>query len=839
MRSTLIRHILRCVSLALLLTGTAWADTITGVVTDSDGEPIPSVSVITDVTGFGTMTDTDGRFTLDLVDREVTRVTFSSVGYHPRQFLIGRVPGEVVLESRYYPGGNIVVRADRASKGVSPVSFDDYTAEEISRDYTVADPPMLLNMTPNFYSFSDGGGNLGYTYTQIRGFDDKRLAVYINGVPLNDPEDQYNYWVDLPDFTSSVDDIQIQRGVGNSLYGDASFGGTINVVTNTLSQERMARLTAGFGEFLSDGKSVGETRKQTVEYASGLIDGRWSFTGRYSKQYTDGYRENAWVDQWAYFFSVARLDPNMSTELYVFGGPMRLRLTFYGTPMSVIDTARRHNPLTYDNETDNFSQPHYHLINKWRVSDDAVLTNTFYYIRGKGHYEQFRQGASFADYNIDTSVTGGVEFGDVVQRQLVTKHHMGWNPRLDIEHERGHHAIGGSFYYFESTHWGEVTWASNIVGELGSRHPYYRYYGFKKVASLFAEEYYKLTDKLAAQATVQLRLQRYDFEQDRMGAFPGYTYDVDWLHVSPRLGLNYQLAKVPGEYEASVYTNFAVASRTPADVDIYDANTPGVFPSLEIEDSTVIADGVIYQFGDPTFETERVYDFELGGTYQTPKYSLSANLYWMDFDNEIINYGGINPNTGQVATVNADGSYRAGIELSAKWQATDALSLGGNFSLNRYRIKDFVDTLTVYDDFYNEIGEQVVEYKDRHGLAFPEWLGNLVASYATDRYGVTLRVQGAGKQYMEFLNVDSLAIDPFVVASLTGRYTFDDVLGFGDLTLTGTVDNLFDKKYVRSGYGWNGAYAPTAGDPVTVYSVAEYYVAAERSYYVQLSWEFF
>jgi len=819
--------------LSVLFAAESRAAAISATVINEQSEPLTGVSVITNETGIGTLTNQQGEFTLT-VDETITRLTFSSVGYNPRQFTRDNLPDTVVLTARYYPGEDIVVTAGRARAGLSPVAFENVTADDIDRDFTYGDLPVMLNTTPNFYSFADGGGKMGYTYTQIRGFDDKRIATYINGVPLNDPEDQYNYWVDLPDFTESVTDVQIQRGVGNSLYGDASFGGSINVVANTWEMPQQASFTAGYGEYTSAGNSVGGIYKQSVQYASGLIDGKWAFAGRYSKARTDGYRKNSWVDSWAYFLSVARLDPNMTTELQVFGGPMELRLTYLGIPGSLLETDRRFNPFTYEHQTDNFNQPHFHLHNTYTLSRQATLYNTLYYIRGKGSFEEQVLGATFSDYNIDTSTTDGETTGDLIRQQSVEKYQLGWNPRLEIKHDRGVHSFGGSFYYFESDHFGDVIWAQHITTDLDTRHEYYRYFGEKKVGSLFAQEFYRFTDRLSVQATAQLRYQKYDFDQVAMGAYEGYAYELDWFFFSPRLGLNYQLPLARRDVQANVYANFAIASRTPTDAAIYNATDPYAFPSINFDTTLSTSGETVYNFTDPTFESERVYNLEFGGTYRTPTWTAGANVYWMDFADEIIPYGGINENNFQPATTNADGSYRLGLELSGAVQPNDAFRVTGNVSFNRYRIKDFTQTYEIYDNSFAVIGDTTVTFEDTKGLLFPDILGNLVVDYEQNNLRLTYRFRAAGKQYMEVQNLDSLAIDAYTVSSFQAAYTFENFLQLGDLTITGLIDNLFDKEYVVSGYGWNYAFAPTASDPVQLLGEAEYYVAAERSFYGEI-----
>jgi len=368
--------LLTTLCLLLVYTTAGHAAEFTGRVVNPDGEPLPGVSLTTRLSTVGTLTDTDGRFTLTCPDSGVSWVTFSSVGYQSRQFDLAKLPPTIVLDPRYYREGDIIVTGDRAQAGLTPIAFDNVSEDDIARDYTVGEFPLLLEGTPNLYAYSDAGTPLGYSYIRIRGFDDKRIATYINGVPLNDPEDQSTYFTDLPDFAANITDIQVQRGVGNSLYGDASFGGSINIVTSNLSLDRNVTLSSGYGVYTSDGDVVSDIYKQSIEYASGLIDGRWLFSGRFSKQKTGGYRYNSWYEGWSYYFSMARLDPNMTTELYIYGGPIRMHLSYWGEYREVIEADRRANPLTYDNETDNFNQPHYHLHNTYKLSDRMTLSNT-------------------------------------------------------------------------------------------------------------------------------------------------------------------------------------------------------------------------------------------------------------------------------------------------------------------------------------------------------------------------------------------------------------------------------------------------------------------------------
>lgn len=780
------------------------AEAITGRVVDDDQKPIPNVTLTASQAGVGTIADQDGRFSIDLPDN-VEWITFSAIGYRPRQIRLSEIPDPVRLETQYYRGTDITVSAERANPNLNPVAMDHISEEDIKRDYAYGEFPLLLQSTANLHSYSDAGSAFGYSYIRIRGFDDKRISTYINGVPLNDPEDQATYFVDLPDFASTATDIQIQRGVGNSLYGDGSFGGSINIVTNPFSQQRKTMLTAGYGEYRSDNRSPAGIYRQNIEYNSGLIDGQWQYAGRFSKQASDGYRDNSWYIGWSYYFSVARLDPNMTTQFETYGGPMQMHLSYWGVPKDSVATNPQYNPLKYSNETDNFNQPHYQLTNRYRINENATLTNTLYYIRGKGYYEQFKEGADFYEYDLAAAADSMI--GNLVRQQWVHKNQIGWNPRVDIKHSNGTHAFGGSFYYFESDHWGQVVWinpddSTYKIQGVSPRHRYYQYFGTKYVGSVFFSESYSMNERLSGQVTLQLRHQRYQFDQVAMGAFSGLEYDLDWWFFSPRAGLSYQLTD-----HSRLFGNFSIASRTPTDASIYDANDPYAVPSLDIK-------------------SERVYDYELAYEHRGTAHAVSLGLFYMDFYDEIIPFGGISDD-GILETVNAKRSIHSGLELSADWKPTSLISFSGNAAYNRNRIKEWGLLLDNYD----------VDFDSKTIPFFPAYLANLSVDYNQDSYRITFRSHYAGKQYAELLNIESLSLDPYVLFSIDLSYRVNQFLGLGTLTLTGKIENLFDKKYLTSGYGGNFAYED--GSNIIADGWAEYYPGAERSFYGQLKLELF
>lgn len=814
-------HRIAATWIALLVAATfctaVQAAPIDGTVVDREGRPLAYVSVITDQPGLGTMTDSTGRYHFDPRGR-ATRVTFSIVGYQPRQYSIENLPDPIVLEQTFLKGEGINVRADRAVRGLSPIAFENVTSKEIKEELTATEFPLLLESTPNLLAYTDGGASLGYSYFKIRGFDDQRIATYINGVPLNDPEDHFTYFVDIPDFGANVSDVQVQRGVGNSLYGDPSFGGTVNIVSTLFDKQRQVRLLTGYGEFTHDGEFVGrQITKQSVEYASGLVDGRWAFYGRFSKQKSSGYRNQAWYHGWSYYLSAGRLDANMMTELHLYGGPINSHLAYRGLTKEEIAVNRyaAYEGQRYANATDNFNQPHYQLHNTYFLNDKVTLRNSIYYVRGKGFYEQRRLDATYADYNL-TGLSDSSS-GDVVRRQWVFKNQIGWNPRVDIAFANGIHSVGGSVYYFDSNHWGEVISADYLKGLIDPTHRYYEYDGEKVVASLFGQEQRSFYDKrLTLTATLQMRYSDYKFDQTRMGAFKGYHYELDYFFLSPRIGLSYRYRP-----ELNFYTSFGISSRAPNDYNIYDASDPEKFPQLDITsiDTTTIPGDTLYTFGDAQVKPERVYDWELGGEYAAERFCFGINLFLMRYDNENI-FEGDYDQQGRPITINLERSTHAGIELSGSAAPIDSLTLSGNFSYNHNRI-----------DRFEAYG---FDFADKTVPGFPDYIGSITAGYRYGRGDFRVQSRFIGKQQIDPANSEALIIDPVVTASASLDYDIVNALSLGTIQLSVHVDNLFDKKYIASGYGgnWNDGTSVPA-------SWAEYFVAPERSFYGQVSLEMF
>jgi len=800
-----MKRICYIISIYLLFMGAVTSAELSGTVVNRDGEAIGGINVQTDIKELATESDEYGRFNLVIGDNLPAYVTFSHVSYQPHLVKIKQDQSlanmRIILDQAVYPQQNIRVTAMRARRGQTPVAFSDVTEDDITRDYAVSDFPLLLETTPNMYAFSYTGGAVGASEYKIRGFDSKRIGVYINGVPLNDPEDHSTYFYDLPDFAANVSDIQVQRGVGNSLYGDATFGGSINISSAGLNAGRKITVSSGYGRYYADGDFVSEMRKQAVEYTSGLIDGRWLLSGRYSKLYSGGYRENSWYDGWAYYLSLSRLDDRMITTVNLYGGPFQAHLAFDGIDRETMQINRRTNWSWYENEIDDFNQPHYELHNSYRINTNMTLLNTLYYIRGKGYYEGYKDDKTYYEYNIPESavIDDGIEEINLVRQKWVAKNHYGWNPRLEWEHARGTAILGGAFYYFDSEHWGDITWAENVT--LTPHYRYYEYTGKKYSGSLYAVETYQLTERLRVTGNLQLRYLTYDFEQPAAGVYEGQAFDLNWLFLSPHLGATYQF-----DSHADLYANLAISSREADDAIIFDADYPYAKPALDGN-------------GELLADAERVYNFELGANWYDNTRRFGLSLYWMEFRNEIIQTTGIDDD-GRPLLTNADRSVHAGIELSGDYAIHRHLTVSGNGAYNYNRLKEYI---VENDNDWNGTIDETLDYSDNPIAGFPDYIGNLIfdAKFAPVR--LVYRLRAIGRQYIENGKDREKSIEPYTVSSITASLSLGQFSGAGRLTLSGNVNNVFNEKYELAGAVYDG--------------VGYYIPAAERNFFVQLVWE--
>ena len=789
--------------LLLLCFTQLYAVDITGYVYDATShEPLANVNITLPPQGGGTSTGPDGSFSIaNLTPGKYVLVT-SHIGYKiDKQTLDlsnARVKLEITLEPAILKGQKITVSATRAVDRKTPVAYTDISGEEIDRKYWAQEVPLLLNDVPGVYSYSYTGGGLGYSEVKMRGFDATRVGVTINDVPLNDPLDHITYFYDLPDISANVQDIQVQRGVANSLYGTGALAGSVNIRTESAGSERYIRYTAGTGSY--------NTSKHTVAFGSGLVNNTYSFYGRFSKVETDGYRDNSGVHSWSYFFSASRYDPHLTTTINLFGGPMRAHFAWEGITREELQSNRKLNYDTYPNAVDDFNQPHYQLINEWTPRKDLKFISTLFHVKGDGYYEQYKDGEDLPDYNMPVIIgnTDTLFSTDLVRQKWVDKSQYGWIPRLQYKWGANDLSLGGEFSFLKSRHRGLVKWAANLPDGIQPDHVYYQHHIDKNSAAVYINDLFQLRPDLFLKLDLQYQHITFKFDQDKIGVFPGYQFDLNYNFLTPRLGLNYNVTP-----ELNVFGNFSMARREPKDGDIYDADSPGALPLFKTLD---MANGI---YADPYIDAETLYDYEAGLGYVTDVLRFKLNAFWMDFRNEIVPTGGLTDD-GYPIYGNAEASVHRGLEadLSGKLPWNTHFNVNGTLSDNYF--DKYIEYLWNTDYTGNV-------QKDRSGNTignFPKWMFNAGLSHTC--YGVLLSAQYryVGRMYLDNSQTRALSIDPWSVVNLMAQAKLPNWFGPLQLMAILHVNNVLNEKYELSGYTWDG--------------IGYYIPAAERNFFFTL-----
>jgi len=788
-----------------MCSGAASAAEIRGRLIDKlSKEPIAGASLhaTADGTQFQASTDDQGLFLLNLSDPPPfsMRLRVTSAGYETLDLNltdVGHTRELSLLAEPIVFRGEVEVTGLHATLGDTPVTVTNIGREEIERRYWAQDVPILLEQTPGFYAYNDSGNGIGYSYFFLRGFDMRRTAISLNGVPLNDAHSHGVFFIDLADFLSTTDEIQVQRGVGTNLYGGSAIGGSVNVTSRQpLSEQRLhlAMLGGSFG-----------TSRLTFEFDSGLIKDKWATTARYSRVQSDGYRDQSWSEMWNYYLSVVRYGKKTSLRINLFGGPEETHLAYEGVSEAYLDgeitgdkrVDRRYNPLEYQNEIDSFFQPHYQVIHSWQINPVLAWQNTFYLFEGDGYFQQFKQDRWMPEYGLepielpDGSV---IDTTDLVRRREVDEWDAGWIPNLEWSHgsNRGRLQTGAAFRLHNGRHWGFVQWAQFYPPDLDPNHRYYDYRLDKQTIQPFVQESWRFNDKWNLLAGLTWTHHRYDMHDDQL---KGVDVDESFSYLLPRLGVTFR----PTE-RLSFFANVSRGGREPAFRDIYDPQSYWSPAPLAL---------------DP----EELTDYELGGSYTWTTGRASLNLYYLDFSNAIVWAGGLD-NNGDPVTANGAVTEHRGVELDLEWQPI--ASFGGRFDLawSDNRIVDF----TEYDFDGNAI--------DHSGNALPvspEWLVSLEVHGSAGPVTGSLTLRYVGDFYLDntedMRRFPEIRNEPDYIHRVNDAYTAIDIGLEIDLGRTVAnalmahqvkasfrVNNLTDSLFTTFGYfdGYQPVWIPAA-----------------------------
>lgn len=657
----------------------------------------------------------------------------------------------------------VMVRATRASEN-SGTTYRNVNKTELEKNNLGQDLPFLLNQTPSVVVSSDAGTGVGYTGIRIRGSDPTRINVTINGIPYNDTESQGTFWVNMPDFASSVDNIQIQRGVGTSTNGAGAFGGSLNIQTTTRRDSAYAELNNTFGSY--------QTLKNTVNVGTGLINSKFSFDGRLSRIKSDGYIDRGASDLKSYFLSAAYYGKNNLFRANVFSGMEKTYQAWNGVPENLLKSNRTYNSFTYEDQTDNYTQNHYQLLYSHVFSTLFSANGALHYTQGKGYYEEFKEKQGLSNYGLAPYTIGGntISKSDLVRRRWLGNDFYGLTYSLSYTPTSTFNmTLGGAYNEYDGDHFGEVIRGQFIPVTLEQQR-YYQGNGFKTDFNTYAKADYTI-DKLNLFADLQYRNINYKISgTDKNRNSINNDDQLDFFN--PKFGLSYQLNAAN-----NIYASFAIANKEP-NRDDYVNSTPATRPL-----------------------PENLKNFETGYRTRGSNFTAGLNAYGMFYNDQLVLTGKVN-DVGEYIRQNVEKSYRYGLELDSKIQVTRKFAWGLTASLSKNKIKDFTEFVDDYDN-----GGQIVNNYQDVDLAFsPNFIGSSELSFQPFQgTEIALLSKYVGGQYLDNTSNSARKLDAFFVNDVRIGYN-TSYKGLKNIGFTLLANNIFSEVYESNGYTFSYMY---------------------------------
>lgn len=768
--------------------------TITGRVMSRSGQKaLSGANVFIKSNKSGTVTDENGKFQLQYQSEEDTLVV-RFVGYETFEKKISSITDKslyiIFLQERSFMSETVLIEAIRQpveeATSVYVMDSSELQGQNLGRDI-----PLLLESTPSLLTTSDAGNGMGYTQFRIRGMDLTRINVTVNGIPINDQESHGVWWVNMPDLASSVNSIEVQRGVGSSTNGGQAFGSSVNIRTLEHQKEAYSEISGSYGSYNS--------YKTNVLFGTGIMDNGWAFSGRLSKLHSDGYIDRASTDLKSYFFSAGYHGDKQLLKFTAFSGQERTYQAWYGVSEDDLTNNRRSNVYTYEDQTDNYQQDHYQLHYSRELSPAIKLNTALHYTYGRGYYEEFRDGDALASHGIANDSIGDtvITQSDIIRRRWLDNHFYGGTYSLIYNQNLGYYnklklTLGGNYNQYLGDHFGEVIWA-RYASNSSIDEPYYFNDSYKRNVNNYLKLQFE-GKRLKAGLEMQVRSVRYSIGglSDNLLTFQD---SVNYLFVNPRAHIAYQT----GDH-SNLYFFYGRSVREPVRSDFVD----------------------IAQEDQP--EPEIVHDFELGYDYRKENINFSANVYYMHFINQLVANGQLN-DVGAYLRVNVPQSYRRGIELLLNAKIGDGIRWQGNLNLSQNRIVRFENYVEQYDADFNYLGQKVEDYKQTpisfspSAIAYSRFDFDLL-----NGLNVAFMSKFVGRQFLDNTGSIERSIDPYLVHNALINYEIGNGKYFDRLLLTFAAYNIANELYEGSGWTWRYEYA---GE---MQSLDYYYPQAERNF---------
>ena len=757
--------------------------TVEGQVTEN-GKPLKDVSVYAKSTNYGTVTDENGDYQLSLEKGNYTLVFANGNRREVRLKLMSNQTLDVDMAKAEESLDEVLVQAFRVDAD-SPITHSNFTKKDIESRNLGQDIPVLLNVLPSVVSTTDAGNGIGYTSIRVRGSDASRVNVTLNGIPFNDQESQGSFWVNLPDFASSTENIQLQRGVGTSTNGSGAFGASLNILTEAKDDEASAEISNSVGSF--------NTRRHTIEFGTGLLEDKFTFSGRLSQIKSDGYVDRASSDLKSYFLQGTFQDGGTYIKALAFGGNNITYQAWYGIDKETLDTDRTFNPSGmytdengdrqfYDNEVDNYKQDHYQLHWNQKLNKNWTSNLSLNYTYGRGYFEQYEEDADLAFHEIGPVQIGGetVENSDLIRRRWLDNDYYVVNGTINYTDNQLDFTSGLFYSHYTNDHFGEVIW-SRFAGNSEIRDNYYFGTGTKQEFTAFTKATWRLDDQLSFFGDLQGRFVNYTtrgLTSDKVNLL----VDENFNFFNPKAGATFQVNE-----DKQLYASYGKAQREPRRRDFENGIT-----NPEILD-----------------------DFELGWRLDLGKSSVNTNLYYMYYKDQMVLTGALDDVGAPIRETSGE-SYRLGLEIDADIKVSRLFSLRPNLTLSRNKNIDFRANL---DGEIQNLGETNISYS-------PEIIGaNQLIFHPSEVFQVSLISKYVGEQYMGNIDSEVSRLDSFFTNDLNIVYEWENAPLFKSVVFTGLVNNIFDIKYESNGYFFFGNFQNDAGQTET-FEGAGYYPQA-------------
>ncbi|MDB5246599.1 MAG: TonB-dependent receptor [Segetibacter sp.] len=672
---------------------------------------------------------------------------------------------DVALTTNAYFLEPLEIKSIRAPEK-APFAITNIGKNEIEKNNTGHDLPFLLNQVPGVVINSDAGNGIGYTGIRIRGSDASRINVTINGIPYNDAESQGSFFVDLPDIASSINSIQVQRGVGTSSNGAGAFGASLNLSTNEFNDKPYGEFNNSYGSFNSI--------KNTIKAGSGLIDGHLTVDTRLSRISSDGFIDRASTNLKSLYFSTAYINKKSTVRFNFFSGTEKTYQAWNGVPESMLETNRTFNSSgtekpgePYNNETDNYQQDHFQLFFNHSFSNYLSFNTGVFLIKGKGYYEQYKAEQRFSRYGLPNAVFGTDTSTktDLVRQLWLDNNYYGQILSLQYKKNKNQLTLGGGWNQYEGNHHGNIIWAATSIPK---DYQWYNLDALKTDINVYTKLQRSLSKGFDAYVDVQYRKVNYNMEGFRNN--PAMFVKREFQFLNPKAGISYNFNGL------QAFLSYAVGNKEP-NRDDFEA-------------------GVAQQ---PKHET--LHDFELGIEKRTTQFSLGATGYYMLYKNQLILTGQIN-DVGAYTRVNVPNSYRLGVELQAKANLTSWMNIAANTTLSRNKIKQSEEYLDDYDN-----GGQVLISHNNADISFsPSVISGVTVNVLPVKNAeLSFLSKYVSRQYLDNTEDIARSLRPYFVQDVRFIYTIKNRL-FKEINFIASVFNVLNRKYEPNGYTFSYIY---------------------------------